>query len=827
MFCKRRLRALGVMTLVAAGLSFTARTALTDGPQPTDNQRQAAQPSATVDKYDTSGKGCWYLLPGDCIDPRQLDIRFGYWGSHTAGSPVRVGEYQDLEPSPFYDVDWLSSDGCRTLNATITGTDSETNAVGMNFYRPGFQANVDYQRFPHNYGHENLGEFVASGPSDNTDNGAKGTNVRTQQFLRQDLNPGDDYAFRVQEFKSSFKGRLTDDLKLRLDVWGMYKEGERDARAMQECYPHTSSTVDPNGAPPPFQSSGSGSTRHCHVLAQAQHIDWETTEFKPVIEWNLGALVIEYSRPMRVFSQNDQLAWRYYDQRGSTSTTSTGEFGQPRFMDYGVVPDNFTQIDQIKVSATLNDSNRLYAFLFNGNTRKSSDIATPVANPVTADFPAIPAAEGDERISNRRFDGADVRWTNTDIENVTITTYGRIVEEDNQPAAFVIPGEETRLPPNDPFIEDNPTEIVPINYRRTQVGARVLWRPFGRGYGLGGLAINGNYEYGIIHRVGLAVDTGSDDPPFDHAPLVEEDTHSHTISFGPSVRWSPELDTYVRYKWYNAQSPLFATNSHESPDATTGLSDYRALALNSALPTHDNLIEIGGTWMPTDRFMLNAWFGIDIQTQNLGRALVEQGTAPVTDSNRVTPLDVPMNSDSQSFPFGINGCYRASDKWTFNGGAAYYTNFIDQDVAFGAGADHGYVPYGLLTNRWSYGGRTQVYNLGGTYAVTCRVRLIGQIEYVKGIESAYELAGDPRTFDPAPDTAGIPRLIRQDVATTRLTMGIDYQIRPRVSTYFRYVLYDYDDKADNARIAASTQPTNGLPLSGTSNVFLTGLSAYF
>ena len=35
--------------------------------------------------------------------------------------------------------------------------------------------------------------------------------------------------------------------------------------------------------------------------------------------------------------------------------------------------------------------------------------------------------ESDERISNRQFSGADVRWTNTSIKNVTITTYGRIV----------------------------------------------------------------------------------------------------------------------------------------------------------------------------------------------------------------------------------------------------------------------------------------------------------------------------------------------------------------------------------------------------------------
>ena len=60
--------------------------------------------------------------------------------------------------------------------------------------------------------------------------------------------------------------------------------------------------------------------------------------------------------------------------------------------------------------------------------------------------------------------------------------------------------------------------------------------------------------------------------------------------------------------------------------------------MNSALPTHSDLIEIGGTWMPSDRFMLTGWFGIDIESQNIGRALVEQGNPGASWAN-VTPLD--------------------------------------------------------------------------------------------------------------------------------------------------------------------------------------------
>ena len=112
--------------------------------------------------------------------------------------------------------------------------------------------------------------------------------------------------------------------------------------------------------------------------------------------------------------------------------------------------------------------------------------------------PPFVQPDSDERVSNRQFNGADVRWTNTTIKNVTITTYGRSAAENNEPAAFLIPGEETRpgtVGSTSVPIEDDPTGITPINYQRTQLGTKAVWRPFGRGFGLGGLAINGGYEY--------------------------------------------------------------------------------------------------------------------------------------------------------------------------------------------------------------------------------------------------------------------------------------------------------------------------------------------
>ncbi len=785
----------GALVLALASLSAMARGEAADEPQsasqPQEKQVEAAQASSATAPDEGQYR---FLNDGGWDDPSQGAVRFGYWGTHTSGSPVKVGEYQDLGASPFYDVDGIRSDGQRTLNYTITGTDAESNAATLNFYRPGIEANVDYLRYPHQLLHENLGEF----PNFDT--------TGSQQFRRQDVNAGDDYAIRVQEVKANFKCKVSDILKVRLDVWGMKKEGEHEARAMQECYAHT------NGVAP----EGFTGTKNCHVLSQMQHIDWETTEVKPIVELNLGAVVFEYSRPMRLFTQADQNVYRYYDSGGIAAS----EFGESRFMEYGAVPNSDTQIDQLKISAELDEYNRFYSFLFAGNTNKRSDIAAPYRLAGETPFDPLPS---DERISNRQFSGAEVRWTSTAIENVSITTYGRTVGENNEPATFLIPGEETRpgtvgsvsVP-----IEDDPTQITPINYQRSQVGTRAVWRPFGRGFGLGGLAINGGYEFSFLHRAGLEVDTGSDDPPFE-GTIIEERTTTHIFTIGPSVRWSPELDTYLRYKWCNTQDPLFATNSHQSVSGGGTTYDYRAVALNSALPTHADLIELGGTFMPSDRFMVNAWVGIDIQSQNIGRAIVEPGTTTVV------PLNVPLAFASQSFPFGVNASYRVTDLWTLNGGAAYYTNFIDQDVTFGAGADHGFAPYGLLVNQWGYSSQASVFNVGSSYDLTCRVRLIGQAEYVKGIQYARLIAGDPRYPELTATLAGIPENFRQDIASTRLSAGVDYRLSSQWSGYVRYVLYNYEDSADQARIANSTQPVNGLPLSGTSNMFLGGVTGMF
>ncbi len=87
-------------------------------------------------------------------------VRFGYWGTTLSGSPNKVYEFSgDAPSSPFFDVDRLTSDGEKTVDFHITGTESESTDVGLYFFRPGLSVDIDYERFLHRLDHDPLSNF--------------------------------------------------------------------------------------------------------------------------------------------------------------------------------------------------------------------------------------------------------------------------------------------------------------------------------------------------------------------------------------------------------------------------------------------------------------------------------------------------------------------------------------------------------------------------------------------------------------------------------------------------------------------------------------------
>ena len=118
-------------------------------------KRRGRRPDATG--LSTHQDGC-----GD--DPiRDFAARAGWWGTKTTGSTVKTGEYQGLEPSSiFWDLDGLMSDGTRTLNLSATGPEDEATQVKGTYFGPNMEANLDYERFPHELEHDPYSNWAAT-----------------------------------------------------------------------------------------------------------------------------------------------------------------------------------------------------------------------------------------------------------------------------------------------------------------------------------------------------------------------------------------------------------------------------------------------------------------------------------------------------------------------------------------------------------------------------------------------------------------------------------------------------------------------------------------
>ena len=603
----------------------------------------------------------------------QWDVRFGWWGFWNNGSPAKVGEYQDIKPSPFWDVDGFSSDGARTLAITATGNDNETTTANVYLFGPGATVKLDYDRYLHRRDHDPLDNMADLDPT--LPNSPGGTDPLV---MKQDLNVGQDYAVRVQELKGSIKGIYDDgNIKVRLDIWGLKKEGTRQTNLTAMCY---NRNVSGAALPPDHLGLGGADLgtftgARCHVLSQAQRINWLTMEVKPVVEARLSdRFTVEYSRPMRGFTADDQGASRFYDVTGSltynATTSNNPPLNPPNADPYltGVVPDSYTEMDQLKIGGDLTENTKAYAFLMVGHTVNREIDMT------------------------RWFNNVDLRLTNSSIDNVRLTGFGKVFNEDEQmPSLANVTALETYNNTRPSQANWQPTLEHPINYHKTTAGLKGTWRPGGYGFDRGGLAIVGGYEYDDLQRKYAIFE--SDTTPV--VTLDESTTITHGFQVGPYYRWSPQFDTYLRYKFQNANQPLI------------GFKPLNGI-YNTLLPENDHIVELGFDWFPSDWFMMNLTVGIE-------RAVNHSQYADFGEEN---------------YPLTFSAWYAMTRRLSVSAGYAIYSNFVGQDITVGDDAVGSTVP--PVSGQWSYGGRAQVLTFGSRYALTEAVRLTGDLEFVRG-----------------------------------------------------------------------------------------------
>ncbi len=452
--------------------------------------------------------------------PLRSAVRFGWWQVARDGAVSKVGEYQDLDSSPFWDINQLRSDGRQTLDLYGTGLDNESSNAGLYFYTPKHTADVRYQRFLHRLDHDPLTNIPP--PS----SGA--------EIVSQDLNIGEDYAVRIQDFKTSFRGKFSKDIKYRLNVWLRRKQGERQAMGTQ------------HGAP------GWTDCTTCHVVTQRQTIDWTTASIEPIIETHVGPVKIQYSRPMRSFNQNDGIVTRSYGNFHGYDYV--GDF------PYAVVPDTISQTDRLRLSFNLPADSSIYTQIYRGDT----------LNQV--------------RDTRRTFDGFDVRLANTYYRKVTINAFARAGRQSNQWPSFLVPPEGDAVTVSTAIIPPYGLK-QPIDYTRAAAGASLRWRPFLNRAFAHGLTFNVGGEYGMTRRSYAQYSVQS--PP---SIIDQDETPYISYSAGTTMKWHPRFDTFVRYNGRAISNPLFAVNLY-SGETNTNLPEREDLVrFGGTWVAADNLI---------------------------------------------------------------------------------------------------------------------------------------------------------------------------------------------------------------------------------------------
>jgi len=445
------------------------------------------------------------------------------------------------------------------------------------------------------------------------------------------------------------------------------------------------------------------------------------------------------------------------------------------------VPENYTEIDRVKLRGDLGLDTEMYVMGHIGNTHNEF------------------------RESDRKFYGVDARVTNTAIDGLALTAYGKTFTQNNSadtvslndryPAQSSLwlenvpidpdgngpqPPVWTNVPPQSMYGTD-PWYLGLADREWIKLGVKGRWRPFRETCDWRrGFALTGGYEWSEISRTNVTYELENLTTPGPIA-FTQPTTVTNMYFVGVSQDWSRTFSSYLRYRFIDNSWPLVGVTHRQqlSLDA----------AVNSNQPEREDRIEIGGNWSPTANFLLNASFWIQ-NTYN--------------HSNLV-------NFEEDSYPIVVSAWYAPEDRWAFTGGYATFSNWIDQDVTLGR--EDGLTANEVVawTSTWNYAGRADVFNLGASYAWTSRTTLIGGVEYVRSRNVFAEPAAPAAAVGGYADLPGYSAV---RVNTYRLTAGVDYDVSQNMNTFFRYNYFDYDDRA----MAYNA---------GTAHMFLAGLSGVF
>ena len=308
-------------------------------------------------------------------------------------------------------------------------------------------------------------------------------------------------------------------------------------------------------------------------MTQGQSIDWVTSQVEPGIAWQTDWFSVEYSRTMRSFQQDDQVA--FGDFRAGVPAYGLGAVGYSNWAS-----ENYTEIDRVKVWSQIAPDTDLYVLGWVGNTHNKL------------------------RESDRKFYGVDGRITNQSIDGLTATAYAKSHVQNNsadtQSLNSRYPGDPYFLEPRPPqqMFTPNDNYLGLVDREWTTIGLKNRWRPFYDSWGIAkGFALVGGYEWAQIARSNVTYNLDN------LVPFTQPTTVSNMFFAGVQEDWSPALNTFLRYRVTTNSWPIVGiTERHQlSLDA----------AINSNQPERVGQVEMGGTWSVADDLMINGMFWIE------------------------------------------------------------------------------------------------------------------------------------------------------------------------------------------------------------------------
>ncbi|MFO0969842.1 MAG: hypothetical protein U0793_30160 [Gemmataceae bacterium] len=679
----------------------------------------------------------------DIGEPGDTQVGLGAWLSSHSGHVTKTGEYQGVSPSPFWVVDGLYSNGFRTLGIYGNQTDNESNQAGLHYFQPGLFADVEYQRFIHRLEHVPLTNFTPSNAiTDKTNFPANST------VLGRDRNVGEDYAIRVEELQSSTGWKVNDNLRVRVDFWQMRKFGDRQENAAAHCF-----------------VAAKGGSANCHVLSQSQHIDWTTSEVTPRVEARLGIMTLEYSRPMRQFSNNDQVIVRDYNNGVLGVPTNKGGMIWGTY-PYADVPATLTQIDRLKLALDLGNTRQFYAFGYIGNT------------------------DNRDRDVRRDFNGYDLRFTDWTLPRTSFTLYARRYHQTgDRPESFLADGSETQfLTP----AKANAEIRTPIEYDRETGGLKGNWRPDFAASWCRDVIFTAGYEYDYLARQNAIWQTPFLSSPGSPAGSQEvgiysqDDTLTQTLFVGARKPWA-SFDAFVRYKVLFVSNPLYG---------------FRELSnvLNTILPQTQHIVEFGGGWYPSESFSITVQQDIEVgQTYH---------------NNSGEAAGNIVNFNEQTYATTVTACYAPTRRVSTIASVSVFANWINQNLFLGDDYVDPDLPpppasakMPLATQPAYFAGTSELVNFYVNYRLTDTTRLTLGAQFVHGSNQLSTTANPSFAFPPALSTsepkgalsfADLGPLSSTRVDTAKFTAGIGWRLRPRTTLSLNYDFFYYHDEFNAA-----------------------------